>query len=53
VYCLPGLLVGQWIGAYAFVRMDHGKYRPISLVTTIAMTGILVTGKGLHVYFQI
>ena len=50
-YCLPGLLVGQRIGAYAFARMDHDKYRPISLAT-IAMTGILVIGKGLYVYVQ-
>jgi uncharacterized protein len=51
-YCLPGLLAGQWIGGYAFARLDHKKYRQVSLVT-VAMTGILVTGKGLLAYFQI
>ena len=52
VYCLPGLLAGQWIGAYAFARLDHQKYRQVSLAT-IAMTGVLVTGEGLLAYFQI
>jgi uncharacterized membrane protein YfcA len=48
-YCAPGLLFGQWIGAYAFARLDHRKYRQISLAT-VAMTGILVTGKGMLSY---
>ena len=51
-YCLPGLLAGQWIGAWAFVRLDHRKYRQVSLVT-VAITGVLVIGKGLSAYFQI
>jgi uncharacterized membrane protein YfcA len=47
---LPGLLLGQILGAYLFVRIDAQKYRTISILS-VAATGILVTIKGLIPYF--
>jgi uncharacterized membrane protein YfcA len=46
---LPGLLLGQAIGARLFLRIDARKYRTISILS-VAATGILVTIKGILPY---
>lgn len=47
---VPGLLVGQYLGAYVFDRVDAKKYRTISILC-VAATGAVVTIKGLVSYF--
>lgn len=47
---VPGLLLGQHLGAYVFDRIDAQKYRVIS-IACVAATGAVVTVKGLVSYF--
>ncbi|MBX9710965.1 MAG: sulfite exporter TauE/SafE family protein [Xanthobacteraceae bacterium] len=47
---LPGLLVGQFLGARIFTRIDARRYRLIS-VLSVAATGLFVMIKGLAPYF--
>jgi uncharacterized membrane protein YfcA len=46
---LPGLLVGQYLGARLFSQIDGKKYRTISIVC-VAATGVLVILRGLASY---
>jgi uncharacterized membrane protein YfcA len=47
---VPGLLLGQWVGSYLFVRIDGARYRGISVIC-VAITGVLVVVKALMAYF--
>jgi uncharacterized protein len=49
-FCLPGLLVGQVIGAHLFNRYGDRIYRNVS-VTTVAATGLSVACKGVLSYW--
>ncbi|AEI02430.1 putative transmembrane protein [Afipia carboxidovorans OM5] len=46
---IPALLLGQYLGAYVFDRIDASKYRKISILC-VAATGVVVTIKGLSFY---
>ena len=50
VVTVPGLLLGQSLGSYLFVRIDGARYRSISVIS-VAITGVLVVMKGLFSYF--
>lgn len=50
IVSLPGLLLGQFLGARIFTRIDARRYRMIS-VLSVAATGLLVVIKGLAPYF--
>lgn len=47
---VPGLLLGQWVGSYLFVRIDGARYRNISVIS-VAITGVLVVVRALMSYF--
>jgi hypothetical protein len=47
---VPGLLLGQMVGSYLFVRIEAKRYRSISTVC-VAVTGVLVVIRGLIALF--
>ena len=50
IVSLPGLLVGQNLGARIFTRIDARRYRLISLLS-VAATGLFVMIRGMAPYF--
>lgn len=50
IVTVPGLLLGQAIGAYLFVRIDGQRYRSVSTIC-VAVAGLLVVVRGLMSIF--